>query len=329
MNRSLALLLGTGVCIGALFHTGCATVTRGSKDSLVVETEPPGALVKVNGQEAMTPCSLKLPRKFEGPVYITKAGYEPLSIQVTSHVVTAGGVGMAGNVLIGGLIGAGVDVATGAMNSLSPNPIRVNMVKLAAEPETRVPSATAESVVPAAVAPTPVPAPAAAAPTPTPAPAVVVPTAAPAPVADGPAPTPTPAAVVPTPATPAVATPLATKPVKIVYLTEGKGIAGKSVYFAFYGKTESRWIQETITTDADGAAVFKVPTYDNNGGASAIFAYGTSEQEIKTKMSAIQGRKIGAERIPAGDYAKDGIELSIENGMTKINHGAVQLWAFE
>jgi hypothetical protein len=34
---------------------------------------------------------------------------------------------MAGNVLVGGLIGAGVDVATGAMLDLSPNPVNVTL----------------------------------------------------------------------------------------------------------------------------------------------------------------------------------------------------------
>jgi len=145
MNRLLSILLRTGICVGALFHSGCATVTRGTKDSLVIETEPPGAQVRVNGQVATTPCSFKLSRKFEGSVYISKTGYETLTVHVTSHVVTAGGVGMAGNVLIGGLIGAGVDVATGAMNSLSPNPIKVNLVKLATLPAAVAPSTAGAS----------------------------------------------------------------------------------------------------------------------------------------------------------------------------------------
>jgi hypothetical protein len=34
---------------------------------------------------------------------------------------------MAGNVILGGLIGAGVDVATGAMMELKPNPLTVKL----------------------------------------------------------------------------------------------------------------------------------------------------------------------------------------------------------
>jgi hypothetical protein len=35
---------------------------------------------------------------------------------------------MAGNVLIGGIIGMGVDAATGATNSLKPNPVHVHLI---------------------------------------------------------------------------------------------------------------------------------------------------------------------------------------------------------
>jgi hypothetical protein len=140
-------------CIFALAASGCATVTRGTKDSLVIETTPPGAVVEVNGQKAQTPCSIKLSRKFEGPLYITRDGYEPVTVQVTSSPSGAGGAGMAGNVLVGGLIGAGVDVATGATNSLHPNPIKVELVPLNAPAVATVtPSPT---LVPAAQEPPP------------------------------------------------------------------------------------------------------------------------------------------------------------------------------
>ena len=37
---------------------------------------------------------------------------------------------MAGNVLLGGLIGAAVDPSSGAMNDLLPNPVEVRLVPL-------------------------------------------------------------------------------------------------------------------------------------------------------------------------------------------------------
>jgi hypothetical protein len=47
---------------------------------------------------------------------------------VTSGVSNGGAAGMAGNVILGGLIGAVVDGASGAMNDLRPNPLQVAMV---------------------------------------------------------------------------------------------------------------------------------------------------------------------------------------------------------
>ena len=69
-----------------------------------------------------TPCSLKMARNAEFDATITKPGYKTLHVHVTHKIATAGGAGMAGNVLLGGIIGAGVDVATGAMYDLTLTP---------------------------------------------------------------------------------------------------------------------------------------------------------------------------------------------------------------
>lgn len=68
-----------------------------------------------------------MPRKSEFIATLSMPGYEPATITVTNKVATAGGVAMAGNVLVGGLIGAGVDAGTGAMLDLTPNPAHVDL----------------------------------------------------------------------------------------------------------------------------------------------------------------------------------------------------------
>jgi len=110
---------------------GCATVTRGTNDTWSVNTSPTGAAVKTTNQFACdaTPCTFKMPRKSEFDVTITKAGYKTWTGHVTHHVAGAGGAGMAGNVLLGGIIGAGVDVESGAMLDLVPNPLAVTLEK--------------------------------------------------------------------------------------------------------------------------------------------------------------------------------------------------------
>lgn len=106
--------------------SGCATVTRGTKDVLEIKTTPGGAQATTsNGFACATPCALKMPRRSEFDVDLSKAGYKPARVHVTSKVSGQGGAGMAGNVLVGGIIGAGVDIGTGAMLDLVPNPVEV------------------------------------------------------------------------------------------------------------------------------------------------------------------------------------------------------------
>jgi uncharacterized protein YceK len=117
------------VTAAAVALSGCATITRGTSDTWTVNTTPSGAAVTTSNQFSCkaTPCTFKMPRKAEFAVTISKPGYKTWSGQVTHHVSAAGGAGMAGNVLLGGIIGAGVDAYSGAMMSLVPNPLSVTL----------------------------------------------------------------------------------------------------------------------------------------------------------------------------------------------------------
>jgi len=111
-----------------LLCSGCATVTRGRSQDWTANTQPIGAVVTLsNGEVCKTPCTLKLRRKYPFAVDICKAGYKRVQTQVVSSIHGAGAVGLAGNVLLGGLIGAGVDVGTGAGKDLAPNPLEVTL----------------------------------------------------------------------------------------------------------------------------------------------------------------------------------------------------------
>jgi hypothetical protein len=117
-----------GLFAAVSFSGGCASITRGTKDTLVVESEPAGADVKLStGFFGKTPAAFKLPRKDSLVVYISKPGYKPISVNVVPQVVTAGRAGMAGNLIVGGLLGAAVDAGTGSMKDLKPNPVRVKL----------------------------------------------------------------------------------------------------------------------------------------------------------------------------------------------------------
>jgi hypothetical protein len=115
----------------SLALVGCATVTRGNNDTWTVNTTPTGASVKTTNQFfcESTPCTFKMARKSDFDVTITKPGYKTWTGHVTHHISGAGSAGMAGNVILGGIVGAGVDAYTGAMNNIVPNPLNVTLEK--------------------------------------------------------------------------------------------------------------------------------------------------------------------------------------------------------
>jgi hypothetical protein len=122
-------LLPFFAALSGLVLSGCATITRGTTDDLLIQSEPEGASVELSsGQTCRTPCSLELKRKNDYTLYIRKEGFQDADVKVDSKVAGAGAAGMAGNVLIGGLIGAGVDAFSGATNSLAPNPVHVHLL---------------------------------------------------------------------------------------------------------------------------------------------------------------------------------------------------------
>jgi hypothetical protein len=130
MKKTAVSLLLVGATLAI---QGCATITRGTTEVLVIETTPSGADVSLsNGLRCFTPCALEVKRKANLVVDITKAGFEPARLNVLSEVAGAGAAGMAGNVILGGVIGAGVDAATGATKRLVPNPVKVTLNPVAA-----------------------------------------------------------------------------------------------------------------------------------------------------------------------------------------------------
>jgi uncharacterized protein YcfJ len=146
-------LLGRAAACMALAAgvAGCATVTRGVRESWTVKTEPPGASVKTSTGNFCdaTPCTMKLKRKDDFEVIITKPGYQTAHAKVGHQLAGGGGAAFVGNALIGGVIGAGVDASNGSTMELKPNPLVVTLTpELAAE-------APAPQAAPAAGTPTP------------------------------------------------------------------------------------------------------------------------------------------------------------------------------
>src|SRR5438552_18616008 len=110
--------------------TSCATITRGVHEKLSVLSEPSGANVMLSsGEKGVTPAKFVKSRRGDSfTVTVSKPGYIPQSVKVESEASATGGAAMAGNAVLGGLIGIGVDAASGAYNSLYPNTVSVHLV---------------------------------------------------------------------------------------------------------------------------------------------------------------------------------------------------------
>jgi hypothetical protein len=101
---SLAILAGS-LSMGA-----CAMVTRGTTEQITFDSEPPAAMRTSTGLTCpTTPCTLQVDRKSEFVATFSKDGYASQDIMVQTRVAGSGAAGFAGNVLIGGIIGMGVD----------------------------------------------------------------------------------------------------------------------------------------------------------------------------------------------------------------------------
>lgn len=139
MHHLLHRLVLAMVVLFALTASGCATFARGSTQALTIDSLPGGATVSLsNGERCTTPCTLKLKRKHPVAVELCKTGYRQALAQVRSEVGRGGALGLAGNLLVGGLIGAGVDTASGAAKDLSPNVVAVLLLE--EKPGCRVPA---------------------------------------------------------------------------------------------------------------------------------------------------------------------------------------------
>jgi hypothetical protein len=130
----------------ALFACSCATVVRGTSDTARFESTPSGAGVmaesisedKMGPYNCVTPCELELKRKRTWRVDFRLEGYKPVA-GLLKPVVTGGGVAAgAGNVLIGGLIGVGIDAGTGANMDLQPNPMIAELEPIGSPNDSRI-----------------------------------------------------------------------------------------------------------------------------------------------------------------------------------------------
>jgi len=124
MRLSLLAILAGSLSLGA-----CATVTRGTTEQITFDSTPSAEMRTSTGLTCpATPCTLEVSRKSEFIATFSKPGYESQNVVVQTRVAGAGAAGFAGNVLVGGLVGMGVDAATGSTLEHYPNPVMASLV---------------------------------------------------------------------------------------------------------------------------------------------------------------------------------------------------------
>ncbi len=110
--------------------SGCASITRGSTNEVRFTSNPVGASIETStGQSCTTPCTMIFPRRGDFTATFSN-GDETRTIEVVSDIAAAGvGAAVGGNLLFGGPIGAGIDVATGAGLDHFPDPVHADFSK--------------------------------------------------------------------------------------------------------------------------------------------------------------------------------------------------------
>src|ERR1700733_7161089 len=123
---TVAAFLAAGVAV-----SGCATIVEDTRQSVSVTTPPAeGASCKMQNSEGTwyltSPASIAVHRtKTDLVISCRKAGYQDASAVVSPHFNGA----TLGNVIAGGVVGIGIDAATGA-NFDYPEDIAVPMIPL-------------------------------------------------------------------------------------------------------------------------------------------------------------------------------------------------------
>lgn len=118
------------ICV-LLSLSACSTIIEGRSQEITVNTSPPGASCDLIRQDVSlgniesTPGGVYIQKtKYDIKVVCKKKGYETATYLDKSDYAAAA----FGNILIGGLIGAGVDAGTGAQNKYD-TPVNITLSK--------------------------------------------------------------------------------------------------------------------------------------------------------------------------------------------------------
>lgn len=154
--RSIAMTLLLGPLVG------CATITLGTSQEVMITSDPPGAQVLVlpGDVEEITPAEVELDKNNAYTILLRQPDFEPDRKYIDREYNTAAGAATFGNLLLGGLIGLMIDAGSGAMVQLVPTEVHFDLERLpevAASPPDADEAADAEGGASESVEATPAP----------------------------------------------------------------------------------------------------------------------------------------------------------------------------
>ena len=124
MDKAIYKLIGLLVTfVLVVLSVGCATVTKGTSQTVTVTTDPPGARCTLTREGAILAAIQPTP----GSMSIEKSGKDvSVSCELAEYKDTTGvfeakfAGATAGNIILGGVIGAAIDASSGAMHEYEP-----------------------------------------------------------------------------------------------------------------------------------------------------------------------------------------------------------------
>ena len=141
------LLLFVALLVLLNLASACATIMNGSDVDVTLATTPPGATATVNGRTYTTFNQVTIPirRGKEDTIHLEKEGYESQDVKLNRQL----GGWIWGNIILGGLIGLGVDLITEKGYTVDPKEVNVTLKPAA----NIVASATSNTPLPQKVPP--------------------------------------------------------------------------------------------------------------------------------------------------------------------------------